>query len=138
MLSVIWFVILFYIILFTSANGMLQLIVYKIIPEDEPYFEAPAQPEEPEESEPEKESEPEEESEPDKEPEKKDNAWTTEEITLLTKGLTKYPVGTRNRYQLVAELVGTRTVKEIIEQTKIGASETAQGLFHDLSPFISY
>jgi len=103
-----------------------MLIVYKIIPEDEPYFEAPAQPEEPEESEPEKESEPEEESEPDKEPEKKDNAWTTEEITLLTKGLTKYPVGTRNRYQLVAELVGTRTVKEIIEQTKIGASETAQ------------
>merc|ERR1712137_855137 len=103
-----------------------MLIVYKIIPEDEPYFEAPAQPEGPEESEPEKESEPEEESEPDKEPEKKDNAWTTEEITLLTKGLTKYPAGTRNRYQLVAELVGTRTVKEIIEQTKIGASETAQ------------
>merc|ERR1711943_130293 len=44
----------------------------------------------------------------------------------LTKALTKYPVGTRNRYQLVSDFLGgKRTVKEIIAQSNIGKSETA-------------
>merc|ERR1711862_591302 len=129
-----------------------MLLVFKMIKEDDPYFdpipvakaegvkeevkveepekqkeEPEKQKEEPEKQkeEPEKESEPESESEPDKEPEE-NKSWTTEEITLLTKGLTKYPVGTRRRYELVSELIGTRTVKEVIAQTKIGASETAK------------
>merc|ERR1711879_488814 len=108
-----------------------MLLVFKMIKEDDPYFDpipvakAEEVKEEAKVEEPEKENEPESESEPDKEPEE-NKSWTTEEITLLTKGLTKYPVGTRRRYELVSELIGTRTVKEVIAQTKIGASETAK------------
>merc|ERR1712032_1125654 len=53
-------------------------------------------------------------------------AWTPEEITALTKALAKFPVGTRDRYERVADIVSTRTVKEIIAQTNLAKSETAK------------
>lgn len=62
-----------------------------------------------------------------KQPENTDTAWTNEEITLLTKALVKFPVGTRDRYKHVSEFIGTRSMKEVIKQTNIGKSETAQG-----------
>lgn len=61
------------------------------------------------------------------EPKQDPSLWTRDEIELLTKALVKFPVGTRDRYTLVSEFVGTRTVKEVISQTNIGKSETAQG-----------
>merc|ERR1712137_628509 len=69
------------------------------------------------------------EQEPDKEEpaqESASKAWTPEEITALTKALTKFPVGTRDRYEKVATLVGTRSVKEVIAQTNLAKSETAK------------
>merc|ERR1712107_419644 len=71
----------------------------------------------------------EQEQEPDKEEptqESNSKAWTPEEITALTKALAKFPVGTRDRYKKVAEIVNTRTVKEIIAQTNLAKSETAK------------
>ena len=68
------------------------------------------------------------EQEPDKEQDSAPSKpWTPEEITTLTKGLAKYPVGTRERYEKVSEMLGTRSVKEVIAQTNLSKSETAKG-----------
>ncbi|KAF4721852.1 hypothetical protein FOZ62_003017 [Perkinsus olseni] len=40
--------------------------------------------------------------------------WSEEELAKLTKALTKYPGGTRNRWSKISEFLGTRTEKEII------------------------
>jgi len=116
-----------------------MLIVFKIITEDDPYFKQVENTsvtnssselnnqQEPKEIKKEEEKKKEIENKVKvEEQENKNNEWTNDEITLLTKGLAKYPVGTRDRYNLVSELIGTRTVKEVIAQTKIGKQETAQ------------
>lgn len=50
---------------------------------------------------------------------KKERPWAREEIDLLRKGLTKYPKGTSQRWEVVSEYVGTgRTVEEILKAVK--------------------
>ena len=44
--------------------------------------------------------------------------WTEEEIRLLDKAVAKYPMGTRNRWEMVAKLVRTKTIEEVIRYTK--------------------
>lgn len=48
--------------------------------------------------------------------------WTEEELSQLARALAKYPVGTRDRWQLVATFLGTRTEKEVIAKVKDGKS----------------
>ncbi|KAA8497055.1 DnaJ-like subfamily C member 2 [Porphyridium purpureum] len=43
--------------------------------------------------------------------------WTEDELSLLSKGLTKYPAGTRERWDKVADFIGTKTPKEVQERT---------------------
>eukprot|EP01118_Nematostelium_gracile_P005759 TRINITY_DN1832_c0_g1_i1.p1 TRINITY_DN1832_c0_g1~~TRINITY_DN1832_c0_g1_i1.p1 ORF type:complete len:188 (-),score=57.06 TRINITY_DN1832_c0_g1_i1:4-567(-) len=44
--------------------------------------------------------------------------WSEEELSQLAKAINRFPGGTHNRWQHVAEFVGTRSVKEIIAKTK--------------------
>lgn len=44
--------------------------------------------------------------------------WNEEEIRLLDKAVIKYPMGTRNRWEMVAKLVRTKTIDEVIRYTK--------------------
>merc|ERR1712063_159880 len=121
---------------FKDGNGPHEfrdmLVLHKLISADDVYFISPIEvvtvtkkpvpkPQAPVEKE--------QEQEPDKEePTQVSNpkVWTPEEITALTKALAKFPVGTRDRYEKVAEIVSTRTVKEIIAQTNLAKSETAK------------
>nr|BAJ99217.1 predicted protein [Hordeum vulgare subsp. vulgare] len=51
----------------------------------------------------------------------KSRPWNEEELSLLSKGLHRYPGGAVNRWENIAEMMGnTRTVKEIIAKTKEG------------------
>merc|ERR1712137_532785 len=122
---------------FKEGNGAHEfrdlLVLLKLIDADDVYFSAPiervavvAKKPAPK---PQPVVEKEKEQEPDKEEpaqESASKAWTPEEITALTKALTKFPVGTRDRYEKVATLVGTRSVKEVIAQTNLAKSETAK------------
>ena len=45
-------------------------------------------------------------------------AWTQDEVNLLTKGIVKIPGGTPNRWKEIANFVGTRNMKEVIEKAK--------------------
>ena len=56
--------------------------------------------------------------------------WSQEEKDLLTSGLVKYPIGTRDRYNLIAAFVGTRSTKEVIAQTNLAKTATAQGFYY--------
>ncbi len=57
------------------------------------------------------------------------SAWNTEELALLAKGITKYPVGLKNRWKLISELIGTRTVKEVIKKSKeVAESKPKEGI----------
>ena len=44
--------------------------------------------------------------------------WTEEEFRSLEKGMKKYPVGTKNRWEVVAQYVRTRTAEEVIVMVK--------------------
>jgi len=44
--------------------------------------------------------------------------WTEDELSLLAKAVSKYPGGVHERWQLIADFIGTRSVKEIIAKTK--------------------
>eukprot|EP00252_Welwitschia_mirabilis_P001991 TRINITY_DN11946_c0_g1_i1.p1 TRINITY_DN11946_c0_g1~~TRINITY_DN11946_c0_g1_i1.p1 ORF type:complete len:666 (-),score=203.94 TRINITY_DN11946_c0_g1_i1:400-2397(-) len=51
--------------------------------------------------------------------EKKERPWTREEVDLLRKGVQKYPKGTSQRWEVIANYVGTgRTVEEILKAVK--------------------
>lgn len=47
-----------------------------------------------------------------------DGDWTKEEVSLLTKGIVKFPPGTVNRWKMIAEFVGTKTQKEAIKKAQ--------------------
>eukprot|EP00271_Cylindrocystis_brebissonii_P005833 TRINITY_DN18166_c0_g1_i1.p1 TRINITY_DN18166_c0_g1~~TRINITY_DN18166_c0_g1_i1.p1 ORF type:complete len:818 (+),score=227.11 TRINITY_DN18166_c0_g1_i1:270-2723(+) len=50
---------------------------------------------------------------------KKDKPWGKEEVDLLRKGLTKFPKGTSQRWEVVSDYVGTgRSVDEILRAVK--------------------
>lgn len=44
--------------------------------------------------------------------------WTVEELSALTKGLVKFPVGTPKRWFCIAQLVGTKKEKDVIQKSK--------------------
>lgn len=51
--------------------------------------------------------------------EKKEKHWSREEIDLLRKGVQKYPKGTSQRWEVIANYIGTgRTVEEILKAIK--------------------
>jgi len=63
--------------------------------------------------------------------------WTDEEIRLLDKAVIKYPVGTRNRWEMVAKLVRTKTIEEVIRYTKHRQSCGDQG-GHDKNSYAQF
>jgi phage pi2 protein 07 len=42
--------------------------------------------------------------------------WLKEEIALLTKGIVKFPPGTKDRWATIADFVETKTQKEVIKK----------------------
>lgn len=48
----------------------------------------------------------------------KERPWSDEELSNLSKGLSKFPGGMPNRWDLIAELVATRNPKEIAQKVK--------------------
>ena len=42
---------------------------------------------------------------------------------MLSKGMTKFPGGLSNRWKLIAEFIGTRTVKEVVRKAKEAAEK---------------
>ncbi|KAF8820373.1 DnaJ domain-containing protein [Cardiosporidium cionae] len=60
---------------------------------------------------------------PPKIEEKKENvntshAWTLEELSLLAKGLQRFPGGIVNRWQKIADFVATKSTEQVIAKTK--------------------
>lgn len=51
-------------------------------------------------------------------PEKKaaDSVWTAQELSLLSKGVTKFPGGTRDRWNRLADYVGSRSAEEVLRK----------------------
>jgi len=50
---------------------------------------------------------------------KKIKEWSPEELSLLAKGVNKYPVGLKNRWKLIAEYMGgRRDIKEVIARAQ--------------------
>ena len=47
-----------------------------------------------------------------------DADWSKEDIAMLTKGISKFPPGTGNRWKVIAEFCGTRNVKEVIKKAQ--------------------
>ena len=44
--------------------------------------------------------------------------WTPDEIKKLSKGLSKFPTGTGDRWKVIASFIGSKTVKEVISKAK--------------------
>jgi DnaJ family protein C protein 2 len=40
--------------------------------------------------------------------------WSAEELSLLHKGIVKYPGGVTNRWKVISDFIGTKSVKEVI------------------------
>jgi DnaJ family protein C protein 2 len=53
------------------------------------------------------------------------SSWTPEELALFTKALNKYPVGVPKRWELVANLIGTRSLEEAVAMNKRFAQDKA-------------
>ena len=56
-----------------------------------------------------------------KEEEKEDissGGWSKDEVGQLTKAIVKFPPGTTNRWQTIADFIGTKSVKETIAKAK--------------------
>ncbi|KYR00580.1 myb domain-containing protein [Tieghemostelium lacteum] len=51
--------------------------------------------------------------------EQSEKIWTDEELHQLAKAIQKYPVGLQNRWEMVASMVPTRTLKEVIAKAKL-------------------
>jgi len=57
--------------------------------------------------------------------------WSLQEMTLLTKGIIKFPGGTRNRWQLIAEFIGgNKTTKQVIKQAQFLKEQGLFSLLH--------
>ena len=44
--------------------------------------------------------------------------WSKEEMALLTKGISKFPAGTGNRWKVIADFVGSKGMKQVIAKAK--------------------
>uniref|UniRef100_A0A0G4GNF4 DnaJ homolog subfamily C member 2 n=1 Tax=Chromera velia CCMP2878 TaxID=1169474 RepID=A0A0G4GNF4_9ALVE len=49
--------------------------------------------------------------------------WTPDELSLLAKGLQRHPGGAARRWQLISQMIGTKTPEEVIKKTQ----EMSQG-----------
>jgi DnaJ family protein C protein 2 len=54
----------------------------------------------------------------EEEKKRKEADWSVEELSLLAKGLTKFPSGTKNRWGCVASFLGTKTAEEVLQKSK--------------------
>lgn len=45
-----------------------------------------------------------------------DSGWDKDEIALMTRAITKFPPGTKDRWLTVANFVGTKTQKDCIKK----------------------
>ncbi|XP_026190623.1 dnaJ homolog subfamily C member 2 [Cyclospora cayetanensis] len=45
-------------------------------------------------------------------------AWTIEELSMLAKGLQKFPGGTARRWHQIASFIGTKTQEEVVQKAK--------------------
>jgi hypothetical protein len=54
--------------------------------------------------------------------------WSPDELSMLAKGLARYPAGVRERWRLVSELIGTKTVAEVIAKTSEAKSDRPAGM----------
>eukprot|EP00873_Tetraselmis_striata_P015558 jgi/Tetstr1/435822/TSEL_024710.t1 len=48
--------------------------------------------------------------------------WSEEELRMLDKALTKFPMGTSRRWEQISDYLGTRTVDEVVKMVKGGMS----------------
>jgi len=53
------------------------------------------------------------------------NEWTTSEISLLAKGLQKFPGGMPRRWRLISELIGTRTTEQVVDKARELAQDSS-------------
>ena len=44
--------------------------------------------------------------------------WNDEELELFRKGVIKFPTGTKNRWQVISDYIGTRNTKQTIAKAK--------------------
>eukprot|EP01027_Heterolobosea_sp_BB2_P016026 GEZU01022871.1.p2 GENE.GEZU01022871.1~~GEZU01022871.1.p2 ORF type:complete len:244 (-),score=106.96 GEZU01022871.1:70-801(-) len=42
--------------------------------------------------------------------------WTDNELSLLARGMAKFPGGSKNRWESIAMFIGTKTAKEVVQQ----------------------
>ena len=47
-----------------------------------------------------------------------ESGWTKEEIALLTKGIVKFPPGTKDRWGTIADFVASKSQKEVIKKAQ--------------------
>jgi DnaJ family protein C protein 2 len=61
--------------------------------------------------------------------------WTRDELSLLAKATTKHPPGTRNRWEVIAAFIGTRTAEEVLAKTKdLQANSEASAVASKVQP----
>jgi DnaJ homolog subfamily C member 2 len=46
------------------------------------------------------------------------DTWTSSEVVMFQKGLTKFPVGVAKRWEQIANIIGTRSIDEVIVMSK--------------------
>jgi DnaJ family protein C protein 2 len=54
----------------------------------------------------------------EEEKKKKEADWTMDELSLLSKGLVKYPVGSKNRWATIASYLGSKSSEEVLAKAK--------------------
>lgn len=54
-----------------------------------------------------------------------ETAWTADELSLLSKGVAKFPGGTRDRWQKLADFIGTKSADEVLG--KVNEVRSAKG-----------
>jgi DnaJ family protein C protein 2 len=67
-------------------------------------------------------------SEADKKESREAKPWTAEELSQLARALTRYPAGSQNRWQSVAEMISTRNLNEVISKAQSAKNSRPQEL----------
>lgn len=56
--------------------------------------------------------------------------WTPDELSLLSKGVSKFPGGTRDRWQKLADYIGTKSPNEVLVKVNESRASKASGNAH--------
>lgn len=56
--------------------------------------------------------------------------WTPDELSLLSKGVSKFPGGTRDRWQKLADYIGTKSPDEVLAKVNESRASKASGNSH--------